>query len=99
MGSLDPTGRLAAALIWDGNEHVDPAKETNAQATRQSSHTSTLANEYAKHGRDWETELRQRAKEVALIREHGLTAPGSEEQHGTSVAPASALRLEEEDDA
>jgi lambda family phage portal protein len=58
--------------FWDGNEHVDPAKEATAQATRLSSHTTTLAAEYARQGRDWENELRQRAKEVALMKELGL---------------------------
>jgi lambda family phage portal protein len=58
--------------FWDGMEHVDPAKEANAQATRLASHTTTLASEYAKEGKDWETELRQRAKEVALMKELGL---------------------------
>lgn len=67
--------------FWDGMEHVDPAKEAAAQATRLSSLTTTLAYEYARQGRDWETELRQRAKEVALIQELGLT---------TAPAPASA---------
>jgi len=59
--------------FWDGYEHVDPAKEANAQATRLGSHTTTLAAEYARQGKDWETELRQRAKEVALMKELGLT--------------------------
>jgi lambda family phage portal protein len=59
--------------FWDGHEHVDPAKEANAQATRLGSHTTTLAAEYARQGKDWETELRQRAKEVALMKELGLT--------------------------
>jgi lambda family phage portal protein len=59
--------------FWDGMEHVDPAKEANAQATRLASHTTTLASEYAKEGKDWETELRQRAKEVALMKELGLS--------------------------
>jgi len=59
--------------FWDGHEHVDPAKEANAQSTRLSSNTTTLASEYAKQGKDWETELRQRAKEVALMKELGLT--------------------------
>ena len=52
--------------FWNGREHVDPAKEANAQATRLKNNTTTLAQEYAKQGRDWETELRQRAKEQAL---------------------------------
>ncbi|MGE3809243.1 MAG: phage portal protein, partial [Gemmataceae bacterium] len=70
--------------FWDGMEHVDPAKEASAQATRLTSHTTTLAEEYAKRGRDWEAELRQRAKEVALMKELGLqpedvnSVPGSE---------------------
>ena len=58
--------------FWDGHEHVDPAKEATAQATRLASHTTTLAAEYARQGKDWETELRQRAKEVALMKELGL---------------------------
>jgi lambda family phage portal protein len=59
--------------FWDGHEHVDPAKEATAQATRLASHTTTLAAEYARQGKDWETELRQRAKEVALMKELNLT--------------------------
>jgi len=66
-------GMVSHQWFWDGTEHVDPAKEANAQATRLSSHTTTLANEYARQGRDWETELRQRAKEVALMQELGLS--------------------------
>lgn len=66
--------------FWDGHEHVDPTKEATAQAQRLASHTTTLAAEYAKQGRDWETELRQRAKELALMQELGLpmaSAPGA----------------------
>ena len=48
------------------------AKEANAQKIRLASHTTTLANEYARQGRDWEAELKQRAKEIALMRELGL---------------------------
>ena len=59
--------------FWDGHEHVDPPKEATAQATRLASNTTTLAAEYARQGKDWETELRQRAKEVALMKELGLT--------------------------
>ncbi len=62
-------------------EHVDPLKEASSQATRLTNHTTTLANEYAKQGRDWESELRQRAKELQLMAELGLTM--------ADVAPAS----------
>ncbi|MEQ9616656.1 MAG: phage portal protein [Phycisphaerales bacterium] len=58
--------------FWDGQSEVDPLKEANAQTTRLNSHTTTLAWEYARQGRDWEAELRQRAKETALMAELGL---------------------------
>jgi lambda family phage portal protein len=64
--------------FWDGMEHVDPAKEANAQETRLKNHTTTLASEYAKEGKDWETELRQRAKEVALMKELNLPAAAAQ---------------------
>jgi len=60
--------------FWDGTEHVDPAKEAAAQEKRLKNHTTTLADEYAKCGKDWETQLRQRAKEKQLAQELGLTA-------------------------
>lgn len=64
--------------FWDGHEHVDPAKEANAQKIRLASHTTTLAIEFARQGRDWETELKQRAKEIALMRDLGLTIESDE---------------------
>jgi lambda family phage portal protein len=74
--------------FWDGHEHVDPQKEANAQAQRLASNTTTLAAEYARQGKDWETELRQRAKEVALMKELGLTtaqvAPPQQTKEDTS---------------
>jgi len=70
-----PRASDAGAHQWffDGVEHVDPAKEAAAQATRLASHTTTLAAEFARTGLDWESELRQRAREVALMKELGLT--------------------------
>jgi capsid protein len=70
---LGPFAQWPHQWFWDGHEHVDPAKEANAQATRLESHTTTLADEYAKRGQDWEVQLRQRAKEVALMSQLGLT--------------------------
>jgi lambda family phage portal protein len=76
-GFLPPSARALGdsphQWFWDGMEHVDPAKEANAQETRLKNHTTTLASEYAKEGKDWETELRQRAKEVSLMKELNLT--------------------------
>jgi capsid protein len=67
--------------FWDGHEHVDPQKEANAQATRLASRTTTLADEYARKGQDWEVQLRQLAREQAVMRELGLA---------TVAAPAPA---------
>jgi capsid protein len=76
---LGPIAEWPHQWFWDGHEHVDPAKEATAQATRLANHTTTLADEYARRGLDWETQLRQRAKELALMNELGLlsadTAP------------------------
>ena len=87
VGGLLPSGLGPIAdwphqWFWDGHEHVDPAKEANAQATRLASHTTTLADEYARKGQDWETQLRQRAKELQLMSELGLAVASP-----TSSAP------------
>lgn len=63
--------------FWTGTEHVDPAKEARAQQLRLSNNTTTLAAEYARQGKDWETELRQRAKENVLMNTLGLSAVGA----------------------
>lgn len=65
---------IAHQWFWDGLEHVDPQKEANAQSTRLSSHTTTLSAEYAKAGLDWENELRQRARELSMMRDLGIPA-------------------------
>ena len=65
------------AWFWDGQEHVDPQKEANAQALRLQSRTTTLAAEYARQGKDWEAELRQIAKERALMDELGIAPEGA----------------------
>jgi lambda family phage portal protein len=71
---LGPFADWPHQWFWDGHEHVDPAKEANAQAVRLANHTTTLADEYARRGQDWEAQLRQRAKEFALMSELGLNA-------------------------
>jgi lambda family phage portal protein len=69
---LGPIASWSHQWFWDGHEHVDPAKEANAQATRLASNTTTLAYEYARQGRDWEEALRQRAKELQLMQSLGI---------------------------
>ncbi len=58
--------------FWDGNEHVDPAKEAAAQEKRLQNHTTTLADEWAKRGHDWREKLTQRAVEVEFANSLGL---------------------------
>ena len=70
--------------FWDGQAHVDPAKEANAQEKRLKNMTTTLAAEYARQGKDWETELRQVAKERALMRDLGIGDEAAEEKDNDS---------------
>lgn len=70
--ALPPFSEWNWSWQWDGKEHVDPSKEATAAETRLRSHTTTLAAEYAKSGKKWDVELRQRAAEVALMKELGL---------------------------
>jgi len=77
--------------FWDGMEHVDPVKEAKAQEMRLKNHTTTLAHEYAREGKDWEAELRQRAREVKLQKELDLPLP----QAAPAVGAAAEDEIEE----
>jgi len=78
------------AYFWDSQDQIDPVKETRAQATKLASLTTTLADEYARQGKDWEAALRQIAKERELMNELGLvlkepaTKPDEEEDDDDS---------------
>jgi lambda family phage portal protein len=69
---MPPISEWKWSWAWDGREHVDPIKEANAAESRLRTHTTTLAAEYSRQGKSWEVELRQRAAELALMRELGL---------------------------
>ena len=59
---------------FDGQKFaINPAQEASAIETNLRTNTTTLAIEYAKQGRDWETELRQRAKEIELMQTLGVS--------------------------
>jgi lambda family phage portal protein len=68
--------------FWDGQEHVDPQKEANAQAVRLQSRTTSLAAEYARQGKDWETELEQIAKEQKKMKELGIAPEEAQPDNG-----------------
>lgn len=66
--------------FWDGFPHVDPTKEASAQEKRLLNGTTTLAAECAKEGQDYMAVLRQRAKELRLMRELEIPMPGEQQR-------------------
>jgi capsid protein len=76
--------------FFDSLQTVDPFKESRALEIRLANNITTLANEYAVQGRDWESELRQLAREKKLMRELGLT--------DEDVIPSQNNHDEKEDD-
>ncbi len=99
LSSLRTMRSIPHQWFFDGTEHVDPAKEANAQATRLASNTTTLAHEYAREGKDWEVELHQRAKELSLMSELGLLSPEAPQQlQPTDEAPSTGSGQEDEED-
>ena len=62
-------------LMWDGFEHVDPVKEANAQAIRLANGVTTLSDECAREGRDYQTIIRQRKREIDAFKANGLQPP------------------------
>ncbi len=59
--------------MWDGWAHVDPVKEAVADQIGLATLTMSLSDVYAEQGKDWETELRQIARERELMSELGLS--------------------------
>lgn len=72
-----PLSECTHQWIWEGREHVDPGKEANAQATRLANLTTSLSEEWANRGKDWEAGVRQIARERALLAELKLALPDS----------------------
>jgi len=66
--------------MWDGFAHVDPAKESAAQASRLASGTTTLQDECAAQGKDYELVLRQLGHEARLKEKYGLGSPAAPAQ-------------------
>lgn len=77
---------LATKWMWSAAPHVDPAKEADAAETRLRSGLTTLADEYAAQGKDWQEQLRQRASELQLASSLGISV-GSDESTDTDAEP------------
>jgi lambda family phage portal protein len=70
---LPPANEWNWSWVWDGREGIDPNKEATAAETKLASLTTSLADEYAKQGKQWDVQLRQIAAERALMAELNLT--------------------------
>lgn len=58
---------------WDAFEQLDPLAETQATQLKLSLNLTTLAESCAAQGLDWREVLKQRAAELAFMKELGLT--------------------------
>lgn len=76
---------LPHAWHWDGLGHIDPVKESKADQLDLANNTRTLADICAEDGRDWQTVLRQRAKEVELAKELGIPMGQTPSSDGEEV--------------
>jgi len=77
--------------MWPGApKHQDPLKVANARATNLQNLTTTLADEWADEGADWEDKIEQIARERKKLAELGLTL--------SDVAPKGPAREREEED-
>ena len=85
-GFKETSGNIYAkhTWFWDGFPHVDPGKEAAAQEKRLLNNTTTLAAECAREGRDYLAVLRQRGKEIKLMRELGIPLPVAAGDHGSA---------------
>jgi capsid protein len=63
---------LACELLFPGVAQIDMEKETDADLAGLGAGTDTYQRIYARKGRNYRRELRQRAKEVRFCRELGL---------------------------
>jgi len=73
LAAAPAVGRNLVDWYWPGAEHVDPAKEANAQDVHLKNYSTTYAAEYAKQGKDWRVEFAQEAVEKKVMQELGIT--------------------------
>jgi len=74
-----------ASWIPQGWEWIDPLKDAQASSMAINAGLSTLADETAKQGKDWQEVLEQRAREVELAETLGVPLAGPK---GVSANPA-----------
>lgn len=72
--ALPPVASWAWDWHWDGFDSLDPQKDAQTDETELRNQTTTLAEIYARKGQDWEEAVRQRAIELRLLNDLGLSA-------------------------
>jgi lambda family phage portal protein len=82
-------------FIFGGKGWVDPVKEAQAAQIRMESGLSTLEDECAEQGRDYEEVMDQQRVEAVMRAERGLPPLGREVSVATASAPAQQEREEE----
>lgn len=72
--TLRMTGvRFAHNWMWQGTDRtIDELKRANANAVALANNEATLAELWARKGKDWRTQLLQRKKEVEFMRANGI---------------------------
>lgn len=67
--------RWGIVHVWPSPPHVDPTKESTAEAQLLMNGTITYADACSTHGRDWESVIAQREREKARLEAAGLPIP------------------------
>lgn len=99
LPSLEAVGRPAIFWFWDGQRHVDPVKEAQADEIELRIGTTTLAEKAAAKGQDWEELLEQQARELKKRKELGLPVPGAASPAANAPAkPADKSKSQREED-
>jgi len=78
--------------IAPGWGYIDPEKEINAASESIVNNLSTLADECAAHGRDWEEVLEQRQREETKRKELGLLDPKEKEKTDKEQNPQEEMK-------
>lgn len=78
---------VSVQFHFDQYVQIDPQKEAAASQVLLENNLTTLASEYAKRGIDWEEALKQRAREIELMKQLNLK---EEDSNGTSASRGDA---------
>ncbi len=78
---------------WPGFAAIDPVKEAVADTERLSNGTTTLQEVLAGYGQDYRVFLKQRAREIALMKELGIPLPKWADPNSGISQPSNAANM------